>query len=223
MCGRFAQFSSGEDLASLFAATPEDDALPPRYNIAPGSRIRALCRGGDGRRVLTAFHWGLIPSWAKDRKLGYSTINARAETVADKPAFRAAFRHRRCLILADGFYEWQATDTGKQPYYIRPKDDQPFAFAGLWEAWTDRATGEIIRSATIIVTTANDLMRPIHDRMPVILDAEDQGVWLDPSTTSRETLQALLRPWDPAAMTAYPVTRRVNRPTEDDPSLIAPL
>ncbi|MBK1718674.1 SOS response-associated peptidase [Thiocystis violacea] len=223
MCGRFAQFRPGPELEAWFETTPEEHPLPSRYNIAPGSAIRAARLDGDGRRLLSALRWGLIPSWARDRNLGYRTINARAETVADKPTFRAAFRHRRCLIPADGFYEWQATDTGKQPYYIRRKDDQPLALAGLWEEWTDRASGETIHSGTIIVTDANALMRPIHDRMPVILAPEDHAFWLDPGTASRPALRALLRPCDPDALIAYPVSRRVNKATEDDPSLIEPL
>ncbi len=223
MCGRFAQYSSGADLDAQFDAIPGEDPPPPRYNIAPGSALLAVRADLAGKRAFTTLHWGLIPSWAKDRKIGYRTINARAETVAEKPSFRAAFRHRRCLIPADGFYEWQATAAGKQPYFIARRDRQPFAFAGLWEQWTDPATGDRLDSATIIVTAANDLVRTIHDRMPVILSPVDYGVWLDPTLTEPEALKPLLQPFDPDLMMAHPVDRRINAPSQDDPALIEPL
>ena len=143
--------------------------------------------------------------------------------MAEKPAFRAAFRQRRCLIPADGFYEWQASATGKQPFFICRADRQPFAFAGLWESWSDPASGTLLESATLIVTAANDLVRPIHDRMPVILSPADYAIWLDPTETRPEVLKALLKPCNLAPMTAYPVDRRVNAPTQDDPALIDPL
>jgi len=221
MCGRFAQFTSGQALEEQFEASYAGDRLPARYNVAPGTPI-LICRAErDGRRRLDPAHWGLIPSWAKDRKIGYRTINARAETVAEKPAFRAAFRRRRCLIPADGFYEWQASADGKQPFFIRRGDRCPFAFAGLWEGWTDPESGESLESATIIVTTANERLRPIHDRMPVILDPEDYAAWLDPRASERDPLLALLKPYAAEALIGYPVSRRVNRPQEDDAGLIA--
>lgn len=223
MCGRFAQYRSGTELEAQFGASFDGAWLPPQYNIAPGSLLLAVRADSAGPRTFTTLQWGLIPRWAKDRKIGYRTINARAETVAEKPSFRAAFRQRRCLIPADGFYEWQATGSGKQPYFIARRDRQPFAFAGLWESWTDPASGERLDSATIIVTQANALVRPIHDRMPVILSPADYGVWLDPTQTRAEALTPLLKPCDPEPMMAYPVDRRVNKPSEDDASLLDSL
>ncbi|NEX22807.1 SOS response-associated peptidase [Thiorhodococcus mannitoliphagus] len=223
MCGRFAQFSLPEALEAYFDVADGYDFPPPRYNIAPGSQILALRGGTHGRPNFVSLHWGLIPSWAKDRKFGYRTINARAETVAEKPSFRDAFKSRRCLIPADGFYEWKATPDGKQPYFIRLKDQSPMAFAGLWESWTDRETGEVVLSGTIIVTQANDLVRQIHDRMPVILGPGEFPAWLDPSAKAEPRLQGLLRPIDPAQLVIHPVDRRVGKPTNEDPSLILPL
>ncbi|WP_338115353.1 SOS response-associated peptidase [Thiocystis minor] len=196
---------SGTELEAQFGASFDGVWLPPRDNIAPGSQLLAVRADSAGPRTFTTFHWGLIPPWAKDRKIGYRTINARAETVAEKPSFRAAFRQRRCLIPADGFDEWQATGSGKQPSFIARRDRQPFAFAGLWETWTDPASGERIDSTTIIVTDANAVVRPIHDRMPVILSPADDEVWLDPGLTRPEPLQALLTPCDPTPLMAYPV------------------
>lgn len=223
MCGRFAQFSLPEALEDYFEVADGFDLPPPRYNIAPGSQILAVRAGPDGRRVFTSLHWGLIPSWAKDRKLGYRTINARAETVAEKPSFRTAFKSRRCLIPADGFYEWQTTPSGKQPYFIRLADGEPLAFAGLWETWTDRESGEVVESGTIIVTQANALVGRIHDRMPVILDPRDFSAWLDPAIQTASKLQGLLRPLDPERLSMHAVDRRVGKPSNDDPSLILPL
>ncbi len=220
MCGRFVQSRSAAELAARLGAS--SPVLPaPRDNIAPGTAIRAVRADPGGARQFARLHWGLIPAWAKDRQIGSRTINARAETVAEKPSFRAAFRQRRCLIPADGFYEWQATASGKQPWFIARRDGPPFAFAGLWETWTDPASGERLNSATIIVTEANALVRPIHDRMPVILSPTDEARWLDPGLTRSEPLQALLTPCDPEPMIAYPVSRRVNTPSQDDAGLIA--
>ena len=165
--------------------------------------------------------WGLIPNWAKDAKIGYSLINARADTVAEKPAFRSAFKRRRCLIPADGFYEWQATGTKvKQPYFIRMMDQEPFAFAGLWEEWTPE--GEEIQSCSIITTDPNELMKPIHNRMPAILSANDYTAWLDPEELP-DTLKGLLHPYDLGQMEAYPVSTFVNRPINQGPKCIERL
>jgi putative SOS response-associated peptidase YedK len=163
----------------------------------------------------------LIPAWAKDPSIGNRMINARAETVADKPAFRAAFRRRRCLVPADGYFEWQKTGRAKQPYYIRLADERPFAMAGLWEVWTDPATSQRLESCTVITTDANDLTRPIHDRMPVILPAAEYATWLDPQPPTTETLRDLLRPFDSSAMRADPVDSHVNNPRNDDPRCVA--
>jgi putative SOS response-associated peptidase YedK len=165
--------------------------------------------------------WGLIPSWAKDPAMGAKLINARAETVAEKPSFRSAFRHRRCLVVADGFYEWQKQEGKKQPFYFRLQDGQPFAFAGLWESWKD-PNGEVVDSCTILTTEANQLMQPIHDRMPVILASQDYDLWLDPTVQS-EQLQNLLQPFPSEAMVSYPVSTKVNKPTNDTPELVNSL
>jgi len=173
----------------------------------------------NGKRKLEMLHWGLIPSWAKDPEVGNKMINARAETVAEKPSYRKAFKERRCLILADGFYEWQKTDSGKQPFYIRMEDESPFAFAGLWESWQN---GRKIRSCTIITTSPNEVAAQVHNRMPVILHPEDYEMWLDPDFDERELLTTLLKPFPAEAMEAYPVSRKVNRPANNDPEVIEP-
>jgi putative SOS response-associated peptidase YedK len=166
-------------------------------------------------------HWGLIPSWAKDRKMGAKLINARAQTVAEKPAFRSAFRQRRCLVLADGFYEWQQQEQKKQkqPFYFRLSDERPFAFAGLWEHWRGE-DGEEIHSCTLLTTEANELMQPIHNRMPVILDPKDYDLWLDLEVKKQELLQPLLHPYRSEEMTAYPVSKVVNKPSNDSAECI---
>ncbi len=218
MCGRFVRFSSTEKFAELFGARTGSD-LSPRYNIAPTQAVLAARNALEGVRELVALHWGLIPHWAKEPKTGYSTINARAETVAEKPAFRNAFRRRRCLIAADGFYEWQRTGGPKQPYYLGLNDGEPFAFAGIWEHWEGQ--GETIDSCAIIVTAANELVAPIHDRMPVILDPTDYEAWMDPKLQDPERLKAFLRPYPAERMRAYPVSTRVNNPKNDQPELVA--
>ncbi len=222
MCGRYSLTTPVEGLRRVFGFL-EQPNLAPRYNIAPSQEVAAVRLGEDGKRHFAQLRWGLIPSWAKEAKIGNRMINARAETVAEKPAFRAAFRRRRCLVLADGFYEWQKRDKGaKQPYRITLADGGPFGFAGLWESWRDRESGERIESATIIVTEANDLLRPIHDRMPVILSPEDFDAWLDTERPG-EAARALLRPYPAAALAATPISTRVNKVTNDDPAVIAPL
>ncbi|ADE15176.1 protein of unknown function DUF159 [Nitrosococcus halophilus Nc 4] len=221
MCGRYTLHASLEQLAAHFHLSQTQE-LTPRFNIAPSQAVPAV-RGESSQRELTMLRWGLIPHWAKEEKTSYSMINARAETVATKPAFRGAFRHRRCLIPADGFYEWKpATDGAKQPYYIRRRNGEVFAFAGLWEHW-EGETGKCIDSCTIIVTDANKLIQPIHDRMPVILEPADYEAWLNPKNQAANTLTALLKPYPPESMEAYPVSRRVNRPTNDDPECIVSI
>ena len=220
MCGRFTQHADADTVARYFelAAVP---ALSPRYNVAPTQPVLAVRINDSGQRELTALRWGLVPSWSKGPDNRYSMINARAETVATKPAYRAAFARRRCLIPADAFYEWRATADGKVPHAIRREDQEPFAMAGLWEHWMG-PDGSEIDSCTIIVTDANALLAPIHDRMPVILDAADYGTWLDPSNEDKAALQSLLRPTDPAGWTAYAVSRAVNSPRNDSPVLLEP-
>ena len=220
MCGRFIQSSTGEALAGRFQlATAPDRA--PRYNVAPGQPIGAIRIAADGSREWVTLRWGLVPAWAPEPKTTYRTINARAETVAEKPAYRQAFRRRRCLIPADGFYEWQAVGTGKQPYCIAPADGQPVAFAGLWERW--ERDGQVLESATILVTQANARIAPIHDRMPVILDPAAEARWLDPRLTDPAALRPLLVPCPPERLRVWPVNPAVNRPGAEGPELLAPL
>lgn len=201
-----------------------DDApdVPPRYNIAPTQPVLAVRVSAQTRqREFTLFRWGLIPSWAKDPKMSTRMINARAETAAEKPAFRAAFRRRRCLIPATGFYEWQKRKEGKQPYFITMQDGRPFAMAGLWEYWL-AADGSEIDSCAILTTQPNELVRPLHNRMPAIIHKADFDAWLDPSAPL-ELLRHLLRPFPANHMRAYPVSRLVNNPANDAPQCIEPI
>ncbi len=222
MCGRYSQTQDGKTIAQAFAL-PQTPELSPRYNVAPGQDIAVIGRpNAQSPRQFKALRWGLIPHWAKDHRIGYKLINARCETAATKPSFREALAKRRCLIPADGFYEWQKTETGKQPFYFHMADQRPFAFAGLWERW--RSTeGEVITSCTILTTNANDLLAPIHDRMPVILSPTDYEQWLDPAVTARHQLQALMQPYDAHLMTSYAVSQRVNKPGQDDSACLEPL
>ena len=220
MCGRFNLITDALAFIDFFELS-NSLALSPRYNIAPSQNIAAVRRVGDHREA-SLLHWGLIPHWAKDRKIAYKTINARAETVAEKPAFRSAFRYRRCLIPASGFFEWKLIGGSKQPYNITLKSGGLMAFAGLWESWTSHA-GERIDSCTIIVTEANVTVRPVHDRMPVILDPANYGIWLDPALQSPELLQPLLKPFPAALTLVQPVDRSVGNPANDGPICVAPL
>jgi putative SOS response-associated peptidase YedK len=194
----------------------------PSFNVAPTQPVTAIRLGeGSGARAAAVLRWGLIPSWAEDPAIGNRMINAKAETAAEKPAFRQAFRRRRCLIAADGFYEWRKGPGAKQPFYIRMKGGAPFAFAGLWEHW--EGEGSVIESCTILTTQPNDLVRPIHDRMPVILAPGDYAAWLDCGRTDLKALQALLRPHPAGAMEAWPVGPYVNNPRNNDARCIEPL
>jgi putative SOS response-associated peptidase YedK len=218
MCGRFTLAVPAADIADFF----EVDArlnLPPRYNIAP-TQETPVVRAKEEGRELALLRWGLIPSWAKDPAIGNRMINARAESVAEKPAFRAAFKARRCLVPADGFYEWQKAGKGKQPFYIRRKDRAPFAFAGLWERWRDRAEGESLETFTLITTEPNSLMAPIHNRMPVIIPEEAYEQWLNPEETGDPDL---LVPYPEEELTAYPISTWVNSPAHDDEKCIQPV
>jgi putative SOS response-associated peptidase YedK len=221
MCGRFLQLSSRDELARLFGFETAD-AVPelfPRYNVAPTQPVAAV-RQDDGRRTLVLLRWGLIPPWAKDARIAYSCINARGETVAEKPAFRAAFKARRCLIPASGWYEWQATGgKHKQPFHFRSTNGKPFAFAGLWERW-DKGDAPV-ESCTVITTEANAVARPVHDRMPVILAPANFAAWLDPRTPAGN-LDALLRPCPEEGMIAAPVGRYVSNPRNEGPQCLAP-
>jgi putative SOS response-associated peptidase YedK len=220
MCGRYTLHTSLERITAHFHLQ-QTQKIDSRFNIAPSQAVPAI-RGDSQHRELVMLRWGLIPSWAKEEKTRYSMINARAETIATKPAFRSAFRHRRCLIPADGFYEWKAASGGKQPYHIRRRDGKVFAFAGLWEHW-EGEQDKSIDSCTIIVTDANELVRPIHDRMPVILEPTDYETWLNPQNQDIHMLTELLKPYLSEKMEGYPVSPRVNSPKNEDPECIAPL
>jgi putative SOS response-associated peptidase YedK len=221
MCGRFTLATPEQDLAVQFNL-PEIPDLKPRYNIAPTQAVAAVrVPGPESDRELVMLHWGLIPFWAKDPGLGARLINARSETVADKPAFRAAFRRRRCLVPADGFFEWQKQN-GKQPFFIRLKNGRPFAFAGLWERWQGEE-GSAIESCTLLTTRPNELLRPLHNRMPVILHPHNYALWLDPDAQDVDALHRLLDPYPSGEMDAYPVSRYVNSPRNEGPDCIVPL
>jgi putative SOS response-associated peptidase YedK len=222
MCGRFQNFLPPEAVARYFGTRNVPPNYPPRYNIAPADAVLVLRFNPKTKeRSLDAIRWGLVPHWAKDLSFGARCINARAETVDRLPAFRDAFARHRCLIPAAGFYEWEKTPTGKQPYAIVPADEPLFAFAGLWENWRDRrADAEWIRTCTIIVGPANDLVAPIHDRMPVILDRSAWPKWLGEEPAKPEELKALLKPYPSERMRAYQVTPRVGSVKNDDASLL---
>lgn len=223
MCGRFTLTTSPEELQAAFdwlKMPPKPGE--PRYNIAPTQPVAVV--PNDGFNRLDYFTWGLIPSWAKDPSIGNRMINARAETLAEKPSFRNALRRRRCLILADGFFEWQAIpgEKRKQPMYITLENHRPFAFGGLWEIWKS-PDGSEIYSCTIITTEPNPLMATIHNRMPLILPPESYAQWLNPNEQRPEALQTLLQPYPAHEMVAYPVSSLVNSPANDSPALVEPL
>ena len=217
MCGRFAFYSPGEATAALFGATGSFE-VEPRYNIAPTQHIAAIRNNENDGRELTMLRWGLIPFWAKDKSIGNRMINARAETVAEKPAYRAAYHRRRCLVLADGFYEWHKEAAGKVPYFISPANEQPFALAGLWESWQSKESDESIQSATLITAAANDFMASLHHRMPVILDAATADRWL----AGDDDLIDYAVSHGPE-LRAWPVDRRVNNARNEGADLIQPI
>ena len=222
MCGRFTLTDPDADLAVQFSL-PEIPEMPPRYNIAPTQPVAAVRVSPESaQREMAFLRWGLIPFWAQDLKIGARMINARSETAAEKPAFRAAFRRRRCLVVADGFYEWQKQNGTKQPFYIHLRDAHPFALAGLWEHW-EGPGGDVIESCTLLTTQPNELLKPLHNRMPVILHPRDYELWLDPEVQQVDSLKPLLQPYPPDTMDAYPVSRWVNSPGNDDPKCIEPL
>lgn len=221
MCGRFTLRAPASVVAeqfSLFEVPP----FAPRFNIAPTQPVAVVRLSPDQQepeRELVWLRWGLVPSWAKDPAIGDRMINARAETVAEKPAYRGAFRRRRCLVAADGFYEWQRTGGRKQPYFVHLRDDRPFAFAGLWDRWEGEDYTSI-ESCTLLTTEPNELMQPIHNRMPVVLTPEGSVRWLDPAVQKPEMLSPLLRPFPAELMEAYPVSTYVNNPIHEDPRCI---
>jgi putative SOS response-associated peptidase YedK len=218
MCGRFVQYSAPEVYASRFDLDSICEATP-RYNLAPTQPVLAIRQSGAGKRELVPLRWGLVPSWSKGPDSRYSMINARAETVNSKPAYRNAFKYRRCMIPAEGFYEWKAGKGGKTPFLIRREDKEPFAMAGSWGSWRGQ-DGEALESCTIIVTDANELVRDIHDRMPVILAGEDCAGWLDPDNKDTDALLQVLAPTNPEPWTMHPVSRQVNRPRNEGPELL---
>lgn len=219
MCGRYAFFSPAEAVRRTFALD-EVPELEPRYNIAPTQDVPAVRAGEEGRRALVMLHWGLVPKWAKEKAIGNRMINARAETLAEKPSFRDAFRKRRCLVVTDGWYEWQVAPGGKQPWFIRMKDARPFAFAGLWERWKDPANGSLLESCTIVTTDASASIRRIHDRMPCVLPEAEWDRWIDTAYADTEQLSRLLVPCDPAGLAFWPVSRQVNAPKNQGAKLI---
>jgi putative SOS response-associated peptidase YedK len=220
MCGRFILTLEAPELEQEFGIKDIPADFGPRFNIAPTQPIPVVI-DPENRRI-EALRWGLIPSWAKDPSIGNKLINARAETIHEKPSFRKAFQERRCLILTNGFYEWQrkpGTRGAAVPYLFQRKENKPFAFAGLWESWK-QPDGDWLRSCTIITCAANDLVKPIHERMPVMLNGQTAWNWL--TADSRSDLEAMLVPYNADDMTAYVVSPRVNRPEIDAPDLIQP-
>lgn len=222
MCGRFTLHTPISDLQLAFKGFAFPDEVEPHYNIAPSLSILTI--SNDGEREVSAARWGLVPFWAKDPKIGNRMINARSETLASKPAFREAYQHKRCLILADGFFEWKKSADGKTktPMYITLADRRPFAFAGLWDTWKQE-DGERLKTCTIITTEPNALMADIHNRMPVILPPTAYELWLDPDTTEPDVLNGLLAPYPADDMVAHPVSNKVNTPKNDTPDCIEPV
>jgi putative SOS response-associated peptidase YedK len=218
MCGRFTLTQSPQQVAKAFGLS-DVPSFPPRYNIAPTQPVGVIMQDRDSKkREFRLMVWGLIPAWVKDPSTFANLINARAETIAEKPSFRTAYKYRRCLIPADGFYEWQKTKSGpKQPFYFTLRDNSLFAFAGLWESWND------IETFTILTTSANTLLQTIHDRMPVILKSEDYKRWLDPTIQDGRQLSDLLCPFPDESMQAIPVSTRANAATVDDAQCVEPL
>ncbi len=221
MCGRYVLKATLPDIARMLGMHV-DLALEPSYNIAPTSPVPACRMQQPDHKQLVRMHWGLIPHWSKKPDSGYRMINARAETVAEKPAFRSAFRHRRCLIPADGYYEWKSLQGRKQPFYFSMQDGSPFCFAGIWECWQPD-DGDAIDSCAIITTGANALGAEVHHRMPVILPENDYASWLDPRTTESSQLLPMLQAFPPQAMRVHPVSTLVNNARTDEPRCITPL
>ncbi len=215
MCGRFAFYSPAEAVSELFNVQGAPD-FPPRYNIAPTQMVGGIRHGESDEPEWAELRWGLIPFWAKDKAIGNRMINARAETVAEKPAYRAAFKHRRCVVPADGFYEWRREGGEKTPYFISPASGKPFAFGGLWESWTDKETGEVIDSVTLITGAANAFMEQLHHRMPLVLDPEGAERWLSGDASQ-------LEPFEAPPLQAWAVDRRVNNARNEGEDLVDPV
>jgi len=235
MCGRFTLYSPAATIATLFdleMSTVDTPPLPPRYNIAPTQPVAIVrVKPGNPEREWALTKWGFVPSWSKDPTIGAKMINARSETVAEKPSFRAAFKRRRCLVPTDGFYEWQKPPSGstskrKQPYYIGMADSQPFAVAGLWESWAG-TDGSVLETCTLLTTTPNALMEPIHNRMPVIIEPDEYDDWLgdgrDADRTYQDHLRHLMRPYPAERMQAYPVDTYVSNARNEGATCIERL
>jgi putative SOS response-associated peptidase YedK len=223
MCGRIASNISGADqLIAQFLLNQLSLDIVPRYNVAPSQPVLNIIQDANANRVANYMRWGLIPSWAKDAAIGYKMINARGETVTEKPSYRAALRRRRCIIPATGFYEWERKGKQKTPYHFYLRSGELMALAGLWETWISPA-GEEVLSFTIITTSANELLRPIHDRMPVLLGKEQVEIWLDHSNYDQELLTSLLAPYPAERMAAYQVSAYVNSPANEGPECIEPV
>jgi putative SOS response-associated peptidase YedK len=219
VCGRFAFYSAHEAVRDLFGVADAPE-IAPHWNIAPTRYVPVVRTDASGARRLAMLYWGLVPSWAKEKAIGARMINARAETLADKPSFRTALRRRRCLVLANGYYEWQKREGAKQPYYIRLASEEPFGMAGLWESWVEREGEAPLESCTIVTTAAHPELAPIHDRMPVVMLPEHYGAWLDPSVQDPGLLAPLLVPRPGAQFAMVPVSRRVNDARNDGPELV---
>jgi putative SOS response-associated peptidase YedK len=223
MCGRYRLSRRKQLVEEYFGAASADYEWSPRYNVAPSQPVLTIRQDvREPVRNLSTMRWGLIPSWANDPSIGYKTINARVETVAITPSFREPFKSQRCLIPADGFYEWKRNGKTKQPYCFEVNDGELFAFAGLWDRWRS-SKGDVIESCTILTTTPNSLLTDIHDRMPVILTPDDYNLWLDPAFRDEGSLSAMLRPFDAPLMRGYPVSTRVNHVLNDDADCAKPL
>ena len=221
MCGRYKLIFDADALAARFAAILGDVTIAPKYNIAPGTFEPIIRNDGDARKI-EAFWWGLVPHWAKDKSFGNRTVNARSETVAEKPAFRSALRYRRCLVPADGYYEWKVLPGGgKQPYLFKMASGEPFALGGLWESWTG-PDGEL-RSFCTITTAPNELCARVHDRMPVIIDPDDYDRWLDPSMKDSVKAMAMIRTYSAEEMISYPVSLKVSSVRNQGPEVAEPL
>ena len=235
MCGRFVSSHSADKISEFFGASFEGEALPPNFNVAPTQDVLAVVADAEGHREVQAFHWGLVPSWAKDTKIGSKMINARSETIAEKPAFKGLFKKHRLIVPMDGFYEWQQAGEGapltkagkpmKTPMFIHRVDGEPLAVAGLWATWRDKAAGPDapwLHSCTVITTAANDTMSPVHDRMPVLLPQSAWAEWLDPSNQDLDDLQRLLVPAPNDVLTMHAVSTAVNNVRNKGPELMLP-
>jgi putative SOS response-associated peptidase YedK len=222
MCGRFAFHSPRETLAQLFALGDRVPELPARWNIAPGTDVPVVRVASDGARELVSLRWGLVPSWSKDRSIGQRLVNARAETLSEKPAFRTAFRRRRCLVPADGYYEWRVVTGGKQPYFVHAASGRTFAMAGLWEHWVDPADGKQVDTCVIVTREAAGLVSEIHTRMPVIVPESAYAAWLDPTSDPAALLAELVTGEPALRLDAYAVSRRVNSPRNEGAELVEP-